>query len=220
MPAYKAVVFDLDGTLLNTLDDLAAAVNAALTAHAMPPRTVAEVCRFVGNGVGKLIERAVPSGTAADTTAAVFADFRIYYTAHSLDKTAPYAGIPEALLQLRDAGIKAAIVTNKLDKAAEALRTHFFADTVTVAIGDSPDRPRKPAPDSTQLALSRLGVSPHEAVFVGDSDVDVLTAKNAGLPCIAVTWGFRDEAFLRAHGATTLIDTPTALVDYILKGDK
>ncbi len=218
MAAYQAAVFDLDGTLLNTLDDLAAAVNAALTAHGMPPRTRDEVRTFVGNGVAKLIARAVPTGTDEATLAAVFAAFREHYAAHNLDRTAPYAGVLPMLTQLHAAGVKIAIVTNKLESATERLQAHFFADTVDIALGDIPDRPRKPAPDSTSLALARLGVSPDEAVFIGDSDVDVLTAKNAGMPCIAVTWGFRDAAFLRDSGATTLATTPAELTELILKG--
>ncbi len=218
MTAYKAVVFDLDGTLLNTLDDLAASVNAALSAHGMPSRTLDEVRRFVGNGVAKLVARAVPDGTDEDTVAAVLATFRAYYAAHNLDKTAPYDGIPAMLAALHAAGLKLAIVTNKLESATADLRAHFFADTVAVALGDIPDRPCKPAPDSTLAALAQLGVAPDEAVFVGDSDVDVLTAKNAGLPCVAVTWGFRDAAFLRESGATVLADTPDELTTLILKG--
>lgn len=216
MNQIKAVLFDLDGTLLNTLDDLAAAVNAALTAHGMPRRTVDEVRRFVGNGVAKLIERAVPTGTDAATQQEVFDTFRAYYAEHNLDATAPYDGILPTLARLRDAGIALAVVSNKLEEATAALCRHFFSDLIAVAVGDVPDRPRKPAPDGTLAALARLGVTPDEAIFVGDSDVDVLTATNAGLPCIGVTWGFRDADSLRAAGAIYLVDTPTQLVSVIL----
>jgi phosphoglycolate phosphatase len=216
MTKIKAVVFDLDGTLLNTLDDLAAAVNHALDAHGMPTRTVDEVRRFVGNGVAKLIERAVPAGTDAATQQAVFDTFRAYYVEHSLDTTAPYDGILPALARLKTAGIAMAVVSNKLEEATAALCQHFFGDLIAIAIGDVPDRPRKPAPDGTLAALARLGVTPDEAIFVGDADTDVLTAKNTGLPCLGVTWGFRDADILRAAGATHLIDTPVQLADYIL----
>ncbi len=218
MAPIRGVIFDLDGTLLNTLDDLAAAVNAALAAHAMPPRTLDEVRQFVGNGVAKLIARAVPVGTDEQTTAAVFATFRGYYAAHNLDKTAPYDGVLPMLTRLREKGLPLAIVTNKLDSATQALRAHFFDGTVAVAVGDRPDLPRKPAPDSTRLALAQLGLTAEEAVFVGDSDVDVATAHNAGLRCIAVSWGFRSADFLRAHGATMIAATPQELTELILKG--
>lgn len=218
MKQISAVVFDLDGTLLDTLNDLAAAVNAALAAHGMPTRTRDEVRRFVGNGVAKLIERAVPARTDAAVQQAVFDTFRTYYAEHNLDTTAPYDGILLSLARLRDAGIAMAVVSNKLEEATEALCRHFFSDLIAVAVGDVPDRPRKPAPDGTLAALARLGVTPDEAIFIGDSDVDVTTAANAGLPCIGVTWGFRDADVLRAAGATHLIDTPTQLADYILNG--
>ncbi len=216
MKPINAVLFDLDGTLLNTLDDLAAAVNVALDAHGMPRRTLAEVRAFVGHGVANLISRAVPAGTDAATTARVLDTFRTYYVEHSLDVTAPYDGILPTLARLKNAGIAMAVVSNKLEEATEALCRHFFGDLITVAIGDVPDRPRKPAPDGTLAALARLGVPADEAIFVGDADSDVLTAKNAGIPCLGVTWGFRDVDVLRAAGAAALVDTPTQIADYIL----
>lgn len=216
MKRYKAVLFDLDGTLLNTLNNITAAVNHTLTAYGMPTRTPTEVRSFVGNGVVKLIECAVPDGTDADTTARVLRDFRAYYAAHSLDLTAPYDGILPALARLKEAGVAMAIVSNKPEASVEELRQHFFKDYIAIALGDSPDRPRKPAPDGTLQALARLGVSADEAIFVGDGDADALTAKNAGLPCLGVTWGFRDADDLRTAGATHLIDTPTQIADYIL----
>lgn len=217
MKRYNAVVFDLDGTLLNTLNNITAAVNHTLTAYGMPVRTPAEVRAFVGNGVVKLIECAVPDGTDADTTARVLADFRVYYAEHSLDLTAPYDGILPALERLKAAGIAMAVVSNKPEISVKALCRHFFADFINVALGDTPDRPRKPAPDGTLAALAQLGVSAEEAVFVGDGDADVLTARNAGLPCIGVTWGFRDVDDLRAAGATHLVDTPAQMVETIVQ---
>ncbi len=219
MDPIRAVIFDLDGTLLNTLDDLAAAVNHALARHGYPERTISEVRRFVGNGIAQLIHRALPEGVDTDTEAAVLQDFRAYYAQHNMDKTAPYAGVLDMLAALKAAGIPMALVSNKIESAAEALRQHFFADTVTLAVGDAPPRPRKPAPDGTYAALAALGVPPDEAIFVGDSDVDVDTARNAGMRMLAVTWGFRDADLLRARGATLLADTP-ADATRILLGEK
>ncbi len=216
MKRYKAVVFDLDGTLLNTLDNITAAVNHTLTAYGMPTRTTEEVRRFVGDGAAKLISRAVPDGTDTDTTARVLKDFRVYYAEHSLELTAPYDGILPALARLKAAGVAMAVVSNKPEISVEALRRHFFADFIDVALGDVPDRPRKPAPDSTLAALVRLGVSADETIFVGDGDADVLTAKNVGMPCLGVTWGFRDAADLRAAGATVLADDPLQIAEIIL----
>ncbi len=218
MQKIKAVVFDLDGTLLNTLDNITAAVNHTLTAYGMPARTPAEVRAFVGNGVASLISRAVPDGTDEDTTARVLRDFRVYYAEHSLDLTAPYDGILPALARLKAAGTAMAVVSNKPEGSVEALCRHFFADFIGIALGDTPDRPRKPAPDGTLQVLARLGVSADEAIFVGDGDADVLTAGNAGLPCLGVTWGFRDAADLRAAGANHLVDTPIQMADYLLNG--
>lgn len=219
MVPIRAVIFDLDGTLLNTLDDLAGAVNHALTLHGYPTRTIDEVRRFVGNGIANLVHRALPDGVDADTEAAVFADFRTYYADHDLDATAPYEGVYEMLAALHAAGISMALVSNKIESAVETLRQHFFADTIAIAVGDHPSRPRKPAPDGTYAALAQLGVSVDEAIFVGDSEVDVDTARNAGMRLLAVTWGFRDVEILRARGATCFADTPAEAARYLL-GEK
>ncbi len=217
MERIRAVVFDLDGTLLNTLDDLAAAVNHALAAHGMPRRTLDEVRRFVGNGVANLIRRAVPNGTDENTTAEVLVTFKTYYAVHQMDATAPYPGIPALLDALHKAGVPMAVVSNKLESAVEALRVHFFGDTISLAVGDLPPRPVKPAPDGTLAALRRLGISPEEALFVGDSEVDVVTARNAGMRCLAVSWGFRDEDVLRAAGATVIAATPAEARAWIME---
>ena len=217
MKPIRAVVFDLDGTLLNTLGNITAAVNHTLSAYGMPTRTPAEVRSFVGNGVKNLIDRAVPDGTDDSTTARVLADFRVYYAEHTLDLTAPYDDILPMLDRLKERGIAMAIVSNKPDVSVERLREKFFSDYIAVALGDSPDRPRKPAPDSTFDVLARLGVSAEEAIFVGDGDADVLTAKNAGMPCIGVTWGFRDADDLHAAGATVLADTPAQVAEIIIQ---
>lgn len=207
---YKTYVFDLDGTLLNTLDDLAAATNHALKAHQMAEHTTNEVRNYVGNGVRKLIERAVPEGTAAEETERVLATFQAYYLEHSLDTTRPYDGIGEMLAALRRRGCRLAVVSNKFDEATKALCKHFFPDTIEVAIGEHEAQGirKKPAPDTVMEALRQLGVGKEDAVYVGDSDVDIETARNAGLPCISVLWGFRDRDFLLAHGAVTLVKSP------------
>ncbi len=213
----RAVIFDLDGTLLDTLDDLTAAVNYALAAHGMPTHTRDEVCRFVGNGVRLLMLRAVPEGTDEGTFETVYADFRQYYKAHSLVKTAPYPGIAELLTAVADAGLKTAILSNKMQASMEDLCRHFFP-TVTVAIGDDGDRPLKPDPAGLNTALARLGVAAEDAIFVGDSDVDIATARNAGMRCLSAGWGFREPAFLRAHGATQIAATPGEVLTYLRNG--
>ena len=208
---YDAVIFDLDGTLLNTLDDLADSANHALETCGFPRRTVDEIRRFVGNGVAMLIRRAVPEGTAPSAEAACLAEFRQYYLTHMRCKTAPYPGIPELLDSLRAAGCAVAVVSNKFDAAVKELCADYFGARVPVAIGESAGVRKKPAPDTVFRALEELGVPAERAVYVGDSDVDVETARNAGMDCVAVSWGFRDEAFLRAHGAEVIAPTPEAL---------
>jgi phosphoglycolate phosphatase len=210
MRNYTTYIFDLDGTLLNTLDDLAAATNHALRCHHMAERTSDEVRRFVGNGVGKLIERAVPEGTGREETQRVLATFQSYYLQHSLDATCPYPGIPDMLAVLRERGCRLAVVSNKFDAATKVLCNHFFHGMIEVAIGEHEAQGirKKPAPDTVIEALRQLGVTKDGAVYVGDSDVDVLTAHNSGLPCISVLWGFRDRPFLLAHGATTFVESP------------
>ena len=211
---YKTYIFDLDGTLLDTLADLAASVNYALRRHAMPEHSLDDIRRFVGNGVRLLMERAVPAGTANPYFEDAFATFRQHYLAHSLDTTRPYDGIPETLAELRARGCHIAVVSNKMMAATQELCSHFFPDTVEVAIGEHEAEGirKKPAPDSVIAALKALGVGKDEAVYVGDSDVDIQTARNAGLPCISVLWGFRDRDFLLQHGAATLISQPSELL--------
>ena len=205
---YKTYIFDLDGTLLNTLGDLAASTNYALRQYGMPEHTIDDVRRFVGNGVGKLIERAIPEGLANPQYEDVLATFRKYYMLHSLDTTAPYPGIESLLHSLRSHGCNVAVVSNKFYNATVELCRHFFADTVEVAIGERENIRRKPAPDTVFEAMRQLGVSGEDTVYVGDSDVDVATARNSGIPCISVLWGFRDRDFLIEHGATTFVNTP------------
>lgn len=212
--SYQTYIFDLDGTLLDTLGDLAASVNYAMRTHGMPEHSVDEVCRFVGNGVRRLMERAVPGGAAHPAFEAAFATFRRHYMEHSLDTTLPYEGIPEMLQELKRRGRHTAVVSNKFDAATKELCRHFFPDTIDVAVGEHEAEGirKKPAPDTVLQALSQLGVGQEGAVYVGDSDVDIQTARNSGLPCVSVLWGFRDREFLLAHGAETFVSQPSELL--------
>lgn len=211
----QTVIFDLDGTLLDTLKDLMSAVNAALEANHMPKRTIDEVRRFVGNGVRSLMVKAIPDGAENPAFEKTFADFRAYYGEHCKEDTRPYEGILPLLEALKQKGITMAIVSNKLDSAVKELAKNYFGDYITVAIGEMEGVARKPAPDTVFRALEELGVGREGAVYVGDSDVDIMTAKNAGLPCVSVTWGFRDRDFLMLHGASRLIDEPLELLDIL-----
>ena len=212
---YDTYIFDLDGTLLDTLGDLATSVNYALRTHGMPEHSIDDVRRFVGNGVRRLMERAVPDGANNPHFAAAFATFREYYMHHSLDTTRPYEGIPETLATLRERGCRLAVVSNKMRKATEELCRHFFPDTIEVAIGEDEATGirKKPAPDTVFAALNSLHLTKESAVYVGDSDVDIETARNAGIPCISVLWGFRDKDFLLQHGAKTFISAPQDLLE-------
>ena len=214
MMTYSTYIFDLDGTLLDTLGDLAASVNFALREHGMPEHSIDDVRSFVGNGVRLLMERAIPDGADNPDFEATFATFRQYYMAHSLDTTRPYDGVPEALRELRNRGCQLAVVSNKMMAATQELIRHFFPDTIAVAIGEHEAEGirKKPAPDTVFAALRELGVGREGAVYVGDSDVDIRTAENAGLPCISVLWGFRDKDFLIKHGAKTFISAPSELL--------
>ena len=210
---YDTYIFDLDGTLLDTLHDLAASVNYALRQYSMPEHTIDDVRRFVGNGVRLLMERAVPRGAENPQFEDVFATFRSHYMEHSLDTTRPYDGIVETIHTLKERGCRLAVVSNKMMAATQELVAHFFPE-IEVAIGEheAAGIRKKPAPDTVFEALRQLeGVT--SAVYVGDSDVDIATARNSGLPCISVLWGFRDKQFLLEHGATTFIEHPNELLN-------
>ena len=211
---YQTYVFDLDGTLLDTLGDLAASTNYALRTHGMPEHALDDVRRFVGNGVRVLMERAVPQGAENPQFEAAFQTFRTHYMQHSLDTTKPYDGILETLEALNAEGCRLAVVSNKMMAATQELCRHFFRDTIEVAIGEHEAQGirKKPAPDTVNEAFRQLGVGKERAVYVGDSDVDILTARNSGLPCISVLWGFRDRDFLIQHGAETFISAPSELL--------
>lgn len=210
---YNTYIFDLDGTLLSTLGDLAASCNYALRTNGMPERTVDEVRQFVGNGVKKLMERAIPGGLDNDKFDKTYADFRQHYMQHNLDTTKPYDGVMEMLEELHKQGRKVAVVSNKFYAATQELCRHFFGDLVSVAIGEREDIRKKPAPDTVLEAMRQLGAIAEGAVYIGDSDVDIDTARNSGMPCISVLWGFRDKEFLLEHGATTLVSTPEEILE-------
>jgi len=214
--SLKAVLFDLDGTLLNTLDDLAASTNAALAENGLPQRTTDEVRRFVGNGVAKLIERAVPEGTNKDMIGAVLDSFVVHYRQHERDRTQPYEGITQMLDALCEHGIKCAVISNKIDPAVKALCAEYFGDRVSAAVGDRPGRPVKPAPDGVYDAMEQLGAAAESCIYVGDSDVDIYTGHNAGLRSIGVTWGFRSEELLREAGADYICHCAQELLELLL----
>lgn len=214
----KTIIFDLDGTLLNTLDDLSSSVNHALRQHGLAERSQAEVRQFLGNGIRRLIEQSVPAGTDEQKTEDVFQTFRSHYLEHSLDQTRPYDGIEDLLHQLNDMKVATAIVSNKLDPAVKELHQHFFSDTIRVAIGETKTIRRKPAPDMVDECIRLLGCDRQTCLYVGDSEVDLQTARNAGLPCLSVSWGFRDKKQLIEAGATTIIDRPDELIDILTNG--
>jgi len=212
MKEFDTYIFDLDGTLLSTLNDLAASTNYALRWARMPERTIEEIRMFVGNGVKLLMERAIPNGINNPKFEETYAKFREHYLEHNLDTTSPYDGIPELLRELKRRGKKLAIVSNKFYAATQDLAKHFFPDTIKVAIGERETIRKKPAPDTVLEALRQLGASKEGAVYIGDSDVDIMTAKNCGLPCISVLWGFRDKDFLIQHGGTEFVNKPSEIL--------
>lgn len=212
---YKAIIFDLDGTLTDTLEDLFLSTNFALRSCGLPERSLEEVRRFVGNGVRKLIERAVPADTEPRLLERCFEAFRSHYVIHCQDHTCLYPGIASLLTSLHACGYRMAVVSNKLQEGVNELAQTFFNGVIDVAIGEQPGIPRKPAPDMALAALKQLGVEASEAVYIGDSDVDLQTAANAGLPCISVLWGFRNRDFLVAQGATVLAESPQDILSLV-----
>ena len=203
----KTLLFDLDGTLLNTLEDLRDSTNFALRTYGYPERSLEEVRRFVGNGLKMLLTRAVPQGSSEIEIERALACMKAHYCENYHNKTVPYPGIPELLQRLQQAGFRMAIVSNKADPAVQL-----------VAVGESPACSKKPAPDMVLAALQRLGSTADDAIYLGDSEVDLQTARNSGLPCATVGWGFRTEAELRAAGAQTIYHSPEALGKALLDG--
>lgn len=210
-------IFDLDGTLLDTLGDLASSTNHALRAFGLPERTTDEVRRFVGNGVRRLLQLAVPGGEAYPRFEEVLAAFRAHYLEHGMDTTRPYPGIMPMLERLREEGHATAVVSNKFDAATKSLCHHYFGNLIGVAIGESELIRRKPAPDTVEEAMRLLGATRENSIYVGDSDVDIATAAACGIPCVSVLWGFRDRDFLLAHGATVLISRPEEIFATVLE---
>ncbi len=213
--AGKLVIFDLDGTILDTLEDLHDSLNEILRRHGMEERTLGETRSFVGNGIRKLICRAVAEGTGEETIDIMFSEFLPYYKEHCKEKTVPYRGIPELLKKLRGERYQTAVVSNKADSAVQELCTHYFPGLFDACAGEKPDIRRKPSPDAVNLLLSELSVQKEKAVYIGDSDVDVETARNAGLSFIGVDWGFRGKEFLASHGADRIAMNPEELFDQI-----
>lgn len=213
----KTVIFDLDGTLLNTLDDLADSTNYALSKFGYPTRTIEEVRQFVGNGVAKLIERAIPEGKNNPNFEKCLAIFKENYAQNMYNKTAPYNGIIEMLSNLKSKRIKIAVVSNKFDLAVKELCKKYFEGFIDFAAGENEAQGirKKPAPDTVISVLNEFNFASEDAVYVGDSDVDIMTAKNSQMPCISVTWGFRDEKFLLENGATILINAPSEIYNHL-----
>ena len=209
---YQTVLFDMDGTVLDTLRDLWASTNAILRGFGYPERTLDEVRSYVGGGAENQVRRSLPEGADAQTLADALARYRAHYAAHCRDHTAPYDGVVPMLRALRAAGKRIAVVSNKPDAAVKLLNEEYFADLIPVAIGETPGRRRKPAPDTVFAALEALGAPADGAVYVGDSEVDVATARNAGLPLIAVSWGFRTREALERAGAEVIVGNPGELV--------
>ena len=214
---YKLIVFDLDGTLLDTLDDLASAVNYALTVYGLPTRTRDEVCAFVGNGMKNLISRSV--GEARVDHEEVLRVFRDYYDLHSAEQTHLYEGITSLLQELKAMGLKLAVLSNKADKATKALMEYYCAGLFDCVMGENEANGirKKPAPDALFALMERLNADKSETVYIGDSDVDIQTAQNAGVDCISVCWGFRDERVLRSHGATCFAYKPNDILKILNK---
>ncbi|MGB4657965.1 MAG: HAD family hydrolase, partial [Mobilitalea sp.] len=205
---YNTVIFDLDGTLLNTLDDLCDSLNEILEVKGYEPRTIEDVRRFVGNGVRNLVRLSVPESCTEVEVTEIMDEFKIHYSKNMKKKTRPYNGIMELLLDLIRYNYKIGIVSNKYDSAVKSLVRTYFGNLIPVAIGESSEIKRKPAPDSIFTAVEELHSDLAHTILVGDSETDVQTAKNAGIPCIGVTWGFRNREVLREEGADFLIDTP------------
>jgi len=214
MKRYKNYIFDLDGTLLDTLEDLTASTNYALHEFEMPVYSRDQIRMFVGNGVRKLIERAVPGGATNERFEEVLSVFQQHYLQHGMDHTVPYAGIVDLLTKLRAEGRRVAVVSNKFCAATEELCDSFFGELVEVAIGENEAAgiKKKPSPDTVVEAMRQLGATCDDTVYVGDSDVDIQTAKNSGIPCISVLWGFRDKDFLLVHGAETFVASPLDII--------
>lgn len=212
---YEAVVFDMDGTILNTLEDLCDSVNFALRENNQKERTLEEVRFFVGNGLRRLVELAVEPGTDDEGINRILDDLKKFYAVHNADKTRAYDGIRDTILELRRRGCRTAVVSNKIDEGVQALCKKYFDGLFDVGIGEKPGVAKKPAPDTVNKALEILGVDRKNAVYVGDSDVDFMTAKNSEMDFIGVSWGFRGRKFLQDLGAEKIVDVPAEILDLV-----
>lgn len=214
---YKAVLFDMDGTVLDTLGDLAAAVNHTLREFSMPERSIAEVAAALSNGAAYLIAHTVPAGTPKELTDKVLAAYAPYYDAHCDILTGPYDGIVPLMEKLRDRGVKLAVISNKQDTAVKPLAEKYFPGLLEIAVGESTEVRRKPNPDAVLAALRHIGAEREDAIYVGDTEVDLQTARNAGMECASVDWGFRTREQLVEIGAEHIFDTVQELEKYLLK---
>ncbi len=210
---YDTVIFDLDGTLLNTLEDIKDSVNFALMEFSFPTKSIIEVRKHVGNGAQHLMKQMVPNNTNPEVLNQCFQSYQQHYALNSQNKTKPYDGVLHLLNQLKEKKLKLAVVSNKFDSSVKSLCRDYFADYIQIAIGESPNVARKPAPDSVYTVIRDLNADKNKVIYVGDSDVDVYTAHNAGIPCIGVTWGFREREVLENAGADFIIDKPEELMD-------
>ena len=215
--SYNVAIFDLDGTILNTIDDLSSSVNYALSKSNLPLRSIQEVQSFVGNGIRLLIERAVPHETPVSITDIVFSDFCDYYKLHCADKTKPYEGILEMLKNLKENNIKIAVVSNKADFAVQELCARYFDNIFDIVMGEKKGINKKPSPDEVNKVLEILNEDKKNTVYIGDSEVDIQTSKNANVNCISVDWGFKSHQFLLQNGASKIVSNPKELLNEILK---
>jgi phosphoglycolate phosphatase len=214
---YDTIIFDLDGTLLNTLDDLADSINTVMQQEGYQTRTKEEVREFIGDGAKMLIKRSLPQGAPDTEVLRCLTMFREIYLKNMRNQTKPYDGIPELLKKLKEMGIKVGVVSNKPDEATREMCRMYFHEDVDAAIGDNPARKRKPEPDNVYEALKQLDSRKDKTLYVGDSDIDAATAKNAGLTCVGVTWGYRSRETLLKAGADHIIDEPQQLIALIDK---
>lgn len=213
----KTVIFDLDGTLLNTLNDLHACFNKAIVQYGYPERSLEEIKSFVGNGINKAIERALPCKVEEQQLLEIVNFFRDYYKEHMFELTKPYNGILEILKELKSKNYKLGVVSNKYDAAVKNLCKHYFSEYIDIAIGEGNGIHKKPATDGIYKAIKELNSSIEETIYVGDSDVDILTAQNAQIPCISVLWGFRDKEFLLEHNGNLFAEKPSDIIKIIEK---
>ena len=214
--SYKAVIFDLDGTILDTLQDLANSVNHALRTHGYPERTLDEVRGFIGNGIRVLMRRSCPADISEAAQEEALATFRVHYDAHCKDFTGPYGGIHDLLAALKERGIRTAVVSNKIEPAVIVLCDEHFPGAFEYMVGNRPDLAPKPSPDSVNEVIGKMGLDKKDIVYIGDTEVDIQTADNAGIDCIGVDWGFRDGDYLRDLGAKYIVNTPMEVLDIVL----